>query len=272
MDLTSGNVEMIKIKVQFVQFYATNFNFLSFKFSNNNVKELVSFIVTTLNEEDYIERCLKSLKNQSYENKEIILVDSNSTDKTVEISEKYADKIIVKPCIMPVGRNLGAKEAKGDILVFVDADVILLNDWTERILPYLYEDKIGAAYGDLLPVENTPKAKFFYNLHTLSNSFLRKIGKPVFSKLGTAVAIKRDVFQTVKGYPEDHAACEDVELSLRLKKYAEIKFVPEAKGYISMRRFERSGYFNLSLKWFLTGSCYILTKKLIFSYYSKDFP
>jgi glycosyltransferase involved in cell wall biosynthesis len=93
------------------------------------MKDLVSFIITTLNEEDYIEACLKSLKGQDYKNKEIILVDSNSTDKTVERSEKYADKIIIKSCIMPVGRNLGAQEAKGNVLVFIDADIILSKNW-----------------------------------------------------------------------------------------------------------------------------------------------
>jgi len=236
------------------------------------MKDLVSFIITTLNEEDYIEACLKSLKGQDYKNKEIILVDSNSTDKTVERSEKYADKIIIKSCIMPVGRNLGAQEAKGNVLVFVDADIILSKNWTSTVLSHLYDDKVVAAYGDLLPIENTSKAKLAYHLHSLSNSFLRKIRRPIFSKLGTAVAIKRDVFNEIGGYPEEYASCEDVECSLRLMRYGQIKFVPEAKGYVSMRRFEKVGYLKLSLLWFLTGSYYIWRRKRLFPQYSRDFP
>jgi len=236
------------------------------------MENLVSFIVTTLNEGDYIKACLKSLKNQTYKNKEIILVDSNSTDKTVEIAKRYVDKILIKPCIMPVGRNLGAKEAKGDILAFVDADIILSRDWCEKILPYLYDDRVVAAYGDLLPLSATGKASAAYELQNLCNSFLRKVKKTCFGKLGTATAVKRSVFERVNGYPEDHASCEDVELSLRIGKYGEIKFVPDAKGYVSMRRFEKSGYFSLSLIWFLSGSCYVLTRKTLLPHYSRDFP
>jgi len=237
------------------------------------MSKLISFIITTLNEEDYIEKCLKSIENQTYKNKEIIVVDSNSSDNTVKIAKKYADKVIIKPCIIPVGRNLGAKEAKGDILVFVDADVILFKDWCEKILPHLNDEKTIAAYGDLIPVPYNSKSKLVYNFFTICNNFLEKIKKPVLTKLGTAAAIKRNVFEKIGGYPENFACSEDLEISLRLNEYGgKIKFVKDAKGFVSMRRFERCGYANLLLKWFISGSYYLLTRKSFFSHYSRDFP
>lgn len=236
------------------------------------MKDLVSIIVTTLNEEDYIGDCLKSLRGQNYKKKEIIVVDSESEDKTLSIARKYADKIVTRNCIIPKGRNLEAKKAKGNILIFVDADVILPKNWVDKILPYLHDKDTVAAYGDLLPREKDIKSKIVYYLLDFCNFFARSIKMPIFSKLGTAVAIKRDVFEKVGGYPEDRASCEDIALSLKLKKYGKIKFVRKVKGYVSTRRFKRTGYLKLSLIWLFTGSYYLLTKKAILSKYSKDFP
>jgi len=233
---------------------------------------LVSIIVTTLNEEYYIEDCLKSLKNQAYANKEIIVVDSNSKDKTVDIAKKYADKVIVRDCLTPVGRNLGAREASGDVLLFVDADVVLLLNWINVIMPHLQEKNVIAAYGDLLPKERKLKSWLAYGKEELSNFILRIAQIPCFGKLGTAVAIKKDIFEKAGGFNEKYACCEDVDMSLRLREYGKIKFVRKAKGYVSMRRFEKTGYLKLSLLWFFTASYYMLTRKALFPGYSRSYP
>ena len=70
---------------------------------------LVSVIVPTKNSERTIERCLKSIKEQSYKNIELIVVDNYSEDKTFEIANKYADKIIKKGPERSLQRNYGAK-------------------------------------------------------------------------------------------------------------------------------------------------------------------
>ena len=59
------------------------------------VRPSISIIIPTLNEEKYIERCLKSLKNQSFRNFEIIVSDSYSTDDTVKIAKKYGAKVVL---------------------------------------------------------------------------------------------------------------------------------------------------------------------------------
>ena len=79
--------------------------------SNCDAKEgpSVSVIVPTKNSERTIERCLKSIKEQNYKNIELIVVDNYSEDKTFEIANKYADKIIKKGPERSVQRNYGAK-------------------------------------------------------------------------------------------------------------------------------------------------------------------
>jgi len=89
---------------------------------------LVSVIIPMYNEEKYIDRCLKSLKKQTFKNFEIILIDDWSTDKTIQIAKKNKNDlnltILEQNHQWPwVARNLWAQKAKWDILIFVDADM-----------------------------------------------------------------------------------------------------------------------------------------------------
>ncbi|NPE10066.1 MAG: glycosyltransferase family 2 protein [Asgard group archaeon] len=88
----------------------------------------VSIIIPTYNEESNIALCLQSLKELNYSRYEIIVSDGGSTDRTVEMAKSFVDKVIIDKIVPPgwVGKNwgchLGYKEAKGDYLLFVDAD------------------------------------------------------------------------------------------------------------------------------------------------------
>jgi glycosyltransferase involved in cell wall biosynthesis len=88
--------------------------------------DFVSVVVTTKNEEWCIERCLKSIKEQTWENIEIIVVDNFSTDKTVEISTNYTTKVYRKGPERSAQRNFGLIEiASGAYAMYVDADMML---------------------------------------------------------------------------------------------------------------------------------------------------
>lgn len=81
---------------------------------------MISAIVLTYNEEEVLEDALKSLKDFA---DEIIVVDSNSTDKTVLIAKKYNARVIEHPLTsFSEQRNIGADYAKGDFLFYLDAD------------------------------------------------------------------------------------------------------------------------------------------------------
>src|SRR3989338_3924195 len=88
------------------------------------MKELVSVIVTTRNEERNIERFWKSIKSQSYKNIECITIDNKSRDKTKEIAKKYS-KVYDKGPERSAQRNFGARKAKGKYVLFLDADMEL---------------------------------------------------------------------------------------------------------------------------------------------------
>ncbi len=106
-------------------------------------KAKVSIIIPAKNEEKYLPRLLESIKKQTTQPYEIIVADAGSTDRTVEVAKKYGAKVI-KGGIPQVGRNNGAKQAKTDIIVFLDADVILPDSNVLKALCNFMAQKINA--------------------------------------------------------------------------------------------------------------------------------
>ena len=96
-------------------------------------KTMVSIIIPTLNEEEYIGHLLDCLQKQTFNNLEIIVADANSKDRTVEIAQMYRAKV-VKGGRSAVGRNNGAAVAHGEILLFLDADIKFGNSFLKSCL------------------------------------------------------------------------------------------------------------------------------------------
>jgi glycosyltransferase involved in cell wall biosynthesis len=87
--------------------------------------ELVSVVITTKNEEKNIKNILKSIEIQSYKNIEIILVDNYSSDKTKEIANNFNVKTYDCGNERSAQRNFGLKKSKGELALYLDADMIL---------------------------------------------------------------------------------------------------------------------------------------------------
>src|SRR3989344_1692013 len=114
----------------------------------------VSILVAAKNEEKFIGKCVDSLINQNYQNKEIIVINDGSTDNTQTVLEKYYKEGLIK--VINLKKNIGKKRAlgkgilksRGDILLFTDSDSILAPDVSEKIVDVFNLDaKIGAVSG-----------------------------------------------------------------------------------------------------------------------------
>lgn len=106
---------------------------------------LVSIIIPVYNEEKVIRDCLESLSAQSYRPMEIILVDDGSTDKSTQIVKAFGVTLLEQNHRGPgLARNLGAKKAKGQILVFVDSDMTFEKDFVgDLVAPIIKGQTIG---------------------------------------------------------------------------------------------------------------------------------
>ena len=111
------------------------------------MKKLISIIIPVYNEEKSISECLTSLQGQSQQGGEVIVIDDGSTDHTVELVKKFEVTLLKQNHQGPgAARNLGAKKTKGDILVFVDADMTFAPDFVEKLIAPIREGKTQGVF------------------------------------------------------------------------------------------------------------------------------
>ncbi len=169
----------------------------------------VSVIIPAYNEEKFIEQCLLSVRNQTYKQFELIVVDDGSKDRTVEISKKYADLVIKQNHLgCGMARNAGAKAASGDILVFIDADMRLHENCIYKLIdPIIKGEHKGTCVVDEMVAnpENT-WSRLWSIAHNLP--YDRRIPEGA-EYMDTFRAILKKEFLASGGYYEDRAAGED---------------------------------------------------------------
>jgi glycosyltransferase involved in cell wall biosynthesis len=207
---------------------------------------LISVIVPTYCEEENIERCLRSIRKQKFnENIEVIVVDSNSPDNTKAIAENYADKVInIDMRGVSKARNVGAEEAKGKLLLFLDADTILDDHFIARMYKCFNDRRIVGVSGYLVGLEKSGVVDnifklFHYNLLNRIASLTAKLGLPLFPTV--CCAYRKFAFKKVGGFDENLAIAEDIAFSLKMGKIGRCLVIKEAKAYTSLRRVKKNG-------------------------------
>lgn len=192
------------------------------------VSKLVSVIVPCLNEERHIAECLESIVANDYpkEKLEILVVDGMSKDKTREIVAKFPARLFDNPKITtPAAMNEGIANAKGDIIIKMDAHSLYAKDYISKCVEHLQEsgaDNVGGVL-EAIPSANTLMAKAI--AISLSHPF--GAGGSYFrtgineSKEVDTVAFgcyKKEVFEKIGLFDERMEKIEDLELNYRLKR------------------------------------------------------
>lgn len=176
----------------------------------------VSFIVPAFNEELYIGQCLESIIRQTEHSEipvELIVVDSNSTDKTADIAKKFSNQVLSNTVKgnPSITRNIGARHAQYSILCFIDGDCILADNWIERLITTFSDKKIGAYGGPILSPENGNWVEKAW-APTESPAFLKSNS----ALAGANFSIRKDLFESLRGFNEDLISAEDDDLSKRV--------------------------------------------------------
>lgn len=177
-----------------------------------NRGQLVSVIITTRNEEETIERLIRSINRQTFKNIEIILVDNNSIDRTVEIAKNLGVKIYTFGPERSAQRNCGAKKAIGAHFFFLDADMELNKDVIEQCVDLIKKDKgIG---GIAIPEESIAK-NFWEKVKAFERSLYNLKGDKITD---AARFFTRKAFFKVGGYDTNITGPEDWDLRENILK------------------------------------------------------
>jgi glycosyltransferase involved in cell wall biosynthesis len=207
---------------------------------------MISVVIPTYNEEKNIERCLEALNEQTIprEDFEIIVVDGQSTDRTVEIAQRYADKVIQQASKGVGGaRNDGAMVARGDIIVTTDADCVPYSEWLEVVREHFEDESVIAVTGFLDPLDfeslNRYEAYLYKLLFWASNHLLSMFAMTGYYHLcGANSAFHRNTFIEIGGY-QDLPYSDDVEIYKRLKPKGKMVLDDRMKVYYSIRRIKK---------------------------------
>lgn len=228
------------------------------------MKPFFSIVIPTLNEEKFVGKLLSDLTKQTYNDFEIILVDARSEDTTIHVVQQYIPALPIKKIIQIGGRNVsrqrnnGAKYAKGEYLVFLDADARITSSFLQKLRVYIKIHKgllfIPAFYVSKRDPQLSMLIEFANALVSLSN----KMGKP-FSTGGSMI-LERDFFFHIGGFPENVPLSEDHLLVRNAYAYGvHAKLLSKIKVQFSLRRFKQEGKLELLYK-YIKSTLYFIAK------------
>jgi len=210
---------------------------------------MLSIIIPALNEEKCLPLLLESIKRQDFTDYEIILADAGSKDKTRQIAKKYGC-IITKGGLPARGRNMGAKIAKGEVFLFLDADVVLPEGFLREAIKEFKKRRLDVASFNLVPISEDKMSKFFLDVFYNKPSI---VFEKILPHAAMGIMIKKVFFDKLGGFDEDIKLAEDHYLARSAKKLFSAKFgiIKSVKLFISVRRFKEEG-------WFLVGAKFLL--------------
>ncbi|MBN1317281.1 MAG: glycosyltransferase family 2 protein [Anaerolineales bacterium] len=178
----------------------------------------ISVIIPFFNNETTIRECLGAVSISTYENMEVILVDDGSTDQSLSRAKEFGYQLIKLDENKGVSfaRNCGARAASGEILFFLDADIMVEPDTIEKITSTLQDrPEISALFCSYQ--KHTPAKTFYSKYKNLLHHYTHQISQEEAATFcGGFGAIKKDVFIDLGGFNESYRYLEDMELGYNL--------------------------------------------------------
>ena len=219
----------------------------------------LSVIIIARNEEEMMADCIESVLTaldkahnaRTIKSSEVILADSASTDRTIEIAMRYPIKIIQLnekwPLSASAGRYIGYLHSKGNYVLFIDGDCILDEEWINNSIPYLNEKNVAGLDG--IEKEYVDSSSSFHNLFKSIEPEIKDVIEPDI--VGKAI-FKRDVLNKVGPYNPFLIGGEDRDISyriraagyklLRLPVLCVTHYWGKKEGKLTMGRYLRSVY------------------------------
>lgn len=208
----------------------------------NKIPE-VSVVIPAYNEATYIDRLLSALTKQQDVDFEVVVSDAQSSDGTKEVAESFKKKLDVKFFEAPpkgpaYGRNQGASHARGEWLLFFDADVDLDDTgFIRKLVDGAKRKGWATASGQLKVGGNSFLGKIGHNQGYMN--FMAHTRHPIMQ--GYCMLARRDVFEKLNGFNEKIQYGEDNDYATRSAKYG-FGFVRNIHYIVDPRRYEQEGW------------------------------
>ncbi len=205
----------------------------------------LSVIIPTLNEAAYLPDLLDALAAQTLPPDEIVVADAGSTDGTVELARERGASV-VRGGMPAAGRNAGARAASGELLFFLDADVVPPPDFIARAVDeferkgYVIATSLIADLGGDLVDQIIAEATNLYFV----------IVQPVSPHApGFCILVRRGIHEKLGGFDESLKLSEDIDYARRAAQHGEFGILTSTRIPVSMRRVEKEGLVGLGLKY-----------------------
>ncbi len=211
---------------------------------------MISIIIPAYNEENYLEKTLQSIEDQHFMDYEIIVVANGCTDSTIQIAKKHADRIFsINVPNTSLARNIGAQHAKGDILIFLDADTRLASNALEQIQSqFSQHDAAATLHGH----PNTPKLRYklLLELKNLLNATKLHTGS------SGVIITHKHIFSKINGFNQSLKIKENSNFIHKAKQLGNYKIIKNTQAITSTRRYERWGLLRTTLFWLIGNFTY----------------
>lgn len=220
----------------------------------------LTVVIPTLNEAKYLPILLNALKAQTRQANEIIVADAGSTDNTQAIAHQYGAKVI-KGGYPAVGRNAGAAAASGDLILFLDADVLPNAYFLEDILTEFTQRELDTATCLVQAISDRTLDHF---LHHITNLYLLATQRFIPHAPGFVILIRRELHETISGFDETLVLAEDQDYVYRAAQKGRFEVLQNVCLPVSVRRLESEGTIQLVAK-YLWVEAHIMTRQPVHS-------
>lgn len=195
---------------------------------------MISVVIPVHNGSQTLPACLQALQCQTHPPDEVIVVDDGSTDDTAAVAARFGVRVLSQERAGPAAaRNRGARAARGNILLFTDADCAPAPDWVERMLSPFADPTVAGAKGEYRTRQRELVARFVQQEY--QDRYDRMVGQSQTDFVDTySAAYRRDLFLAAGGFDTTFltASVEDQEFSFRLAERGHrLVYVPGAVVY-----------------------------------------
>ncbi len=227
----------------------------------------ISIVLPAFNEEKYITDTLASLLNSNQHTElsyEVILVNNNSTDKTIDLAKKFEGKMNLKIINESkqgrgAARARGFMEAKGDIILSADADTIFYNSWVENLSTSIDGKHVAVTTSGKI-LDSNKLTNYIFNKIQPVTMCLYRIYFGHYWLSGFSFGILKSVYIKSGGFDTALQGQEDIDLGFKVAKLGKIKFIN--KPVVSSgRRFKRGLLYGLFAYAKNFSEIFILKKK-----------